>query len=106
MELERKIEKISETLRKMFYDEPVIALAGAHAKGAADLDSDIDIFLFGYRPKPYEERRKVIEEFSDHPARCFVSEHFDYPWGGSVDFSYQGTPVEVVVRLIPNISAN
>lgn len=101
MELERKIREISGILRELFYDEPVIALAGAHAKGAADSDSDIDIFLFGYRPKPYEKRKKVIEEFSDNPTECFVSEHFDYPWGGSVDFPYQGTPVEVVVRLIP-----
>lgn len=93
------INEISEKLKLLFYDTPVIALAGAHAKGVADDKSDIDIFVFGDNPKPYSERKALIESFSDEAGSCFVSEDFNFPWGGSADFKYNGIPVEVVVRL-------
>ncbi len=100
MDIQNIIEEIAKVLRHMFVDEPIIALAGAHAKGLADENSDIDIFIFGNELSPYADRTQAIADFCDDPQHCWVSPSFDYPWGGSADFTYQGIPVEVVVRSI------
>ena len=96
--MDQIINEIIEKLKLMFHDTPTIALAGAHAKGVADGGSDIDIFIFGNDPIPYEYRKEIIETFCDDPSRCYVSETYDRPFGGNIDFIYQGIPVEVVAR--------
>lgn len=101
--IQDKINRIVDILKTTVNGECNIALAGAHAKGMADMNSDIDIFLFADSPKSFEERYRIIKEFSDAGTTPWVSETFDYPWGGSIDFSFEGTPVEVVVRLIPQL---
>lgn len=103
------LEELVATLKQLSYDDPVIAVAGSHAKGQADSHSDIDLFLFFRNPKPYEERKRILQQFSDDGTQPWITENFDYPWGGSADFTYQGIPVETTVRLIPEaerIAAN
>lgn len=100
MDIQNTIEEIAKVLRYMFIDKPIIALAGAHAKGLADENSDIDIFIFGNTLRSHADRTQAIAEFCDDPQRCYVSSSFDYPWGGSIDFTYQGIPVEIVVRSL------
>ncbi len=85
-------------LKTTILGECAIALAGAHAKGVADAESDIDIFVFVDDLKPFDERKKIIKEFSDVGGTPWVSEELNAPWGGSMDFFYAETPIEVVVR--------
>lgn len=97
-ELQDKINRVVEILKKTVNGECALALAGAHAKGVADKSSDIDIFLFTDHPKSFEERERILREAADPGTSPWISATLDYPWGGSMDFSYEGTPVEVVVR--------
>lgn len=101
--IQDKVKRIIEILKTTVDGDCALALAGAHAKGMADKNSDIDIFLFTDKPKSFEERSKVIKKFSDAGTTPWISDTFDNPWGGSMDFSFEGTPVEVVVRLIPQM---
>lgn len=98
--LQNKINKITDILKSTVTGECTIALAGAHAKGESDFDSDIDFFMFVNELKPFEERQGIIQESSDEGANLWVSETLDFPWGGSMDFTFDGTPVEVTVRTI------
>lgn len=99
MDLNKLLPPILERLNLLFEDTPTIALAGSHAKGLADDASDIDLFVFGNHPKPYAQRKALIETFCDSPDQAYVSETFDRPYGGNADFVYRSIPVEVVVRL-------
>lgn len=98
-----KINRVVEMLKSTVNGDCALALAGAHAKGTTDIDSDIDIFMFVADPKSFEERFKIIKEFSDVGTTPWVSDKFDYPWGGSMDFSFEGTPVEIVIRTLPQM---
>ena len=99
-EISALIAELTDVLKELFEDDPVIALAGAHAKGTADKSSDLDIFLFGRDLKPLAFRQKRIESICDSGCVPFVSETLDLPWGGSADFTYQGIKVETVLRTI------
>lgn len=98
--MDQIINEIVKILKILFLDKPIIALAGAHAKGVADKDSDLDIFAFTNAPKSYSYRKKIIENFCDDSNHCYLSENFDSPWGGSIDFTYKTILVETVVRSI------
>lgn len=102
-EIQNKIERIVAMLKNTVNDTPTIAIAGAHAKGQADPSSDIDIYLFTDDPKSYTERLEVIRSFCDANTTPWVSQELNMPWGGSMDFTYEGTPVEVVIRLFSHM---
>ncbi len=102
-EVQQKIDRIVAMLKTTVYDEPTVAIAGAHAKGVADKDSDIDIYLFTDAPKPFAERQSIIASFCDEGTTPWVSEDLNMPWGGSMDFMYENTPVEVVIRLFSDM---
>lgn len=92
------ISELADKLKNLFEDDPVVALAGAHAKGVADSKSDLDIFLFGKSPKSHDERLKIIQEICDSGTAPYVSWDFSMPWGGGADFTYKGGKVEAVLR--------
>lgn len=99
--MEQKIKELVEHLKGTAEGKCAIALAGAHAKGAADASSDIDIYIFAGRAKPWEERKALLSAIADPGTTPWVDERFDAaPWGGGMDFQYQGTPVETVGRTI------
>ena len=76
-----------------------IALAGAHAKGHFDSGSDLDLFLLTDALKPVPERQALLEALG--AENIYLSDGLDpHPWGGSMDFTYQGVPVETTVRSI------
>lgn len=100
-----KINRIIEMLKTTVSDIPSIAIAGAHAKEMADKDSDIDIYLFTDAPKSFEQRQKIVSEFCDKGTSPWFSEDLNLPWGGSMDFTYEGTPVEVVIRLFSHMES-
>ncbi len=95
------IEALTNTLKTTVNGKYAIALAGSYAKGVADKNSDIDFFMFVENPKSYEERVEIIKSIADKDKPMWVSRRFDESaWGGSMDFSYQGIPVETTVRTI------
>ncbi len=103
---QEKIDAIIEILKQTTTGRCAIALAGAHAKGMADPSSDIDLYLFADGAKPYAERKAIITAAADEGSSPWIDEAFDAtPWGGSMDFMYQGTPVEVTARTIPAMDA-
>lgn len=96
-----KIRTLIELVRQTAEGRCAVALAGAHAKGTADESSDIDIFLYAERAKPLEERRKILAAAADPGTTPYLDPDFEAtPWGGSMDFQFGGTPVEVVGRTL------
>lgn len=103
---QEKIDAIIEILKQTTTGRCAIALAGAHAKGVADPSSDIDLYLFADGAKPYPERKAIITAAADAGTTPWIDESLDAtPWGGSMDFTYQGTPVEVTARTIEKMDA-
>ncbi len=99
--VQKKIDDLIEILKKTTRGSCAIALAGAHAKGAADAASDIDFFVYAENARPLEERRAIIAAAADPGTGFWVDESFDVnPWGGSMDFQYRGTPVECTARTL------
>ncbi len=96
-ELRKTLETLTRVLRETAQGRCAIALAGAHAKGAADAGSDIDLYLYAEGARPLDERRRVLEAVAD--GEPYLDEDFEStPWGGAMDFSFHGTPVEVAAR--------
>ncbi len=99
--IQKKIDELVEVIRQTTEGKCAIALAGAHAKGTADASSDIDFFVYAEGAKPYEVRKKLICSMADEGTWPWLDKTFDAaPWGGSMDFMYQGTPVEVTARTL------
>lgn len=103
--IEQKIETLVEVLKQTTKDTCAIALAGAHAKGVADASSDIDFYVFAEEVQPLPVRRALIEGIADPGTTPWLDETFDAtPWGGGMDFMYQGTPVEVTARTFDRMN--
>ncbi len=99
--VQRKIDELVQIILQTVEGTCAIALAGAHAKGAADGASDIDLYIYAEGAKPAEERRSVIAAAADKGTPFWVDESFESnPWGGSMDFQYRGTPVEATARTL------
>jgi len=98
--MEQKIQALVELLKEMAEGKCAIALAGAHAKGTADAASDIDLYVFAERAKPRAHRLELICGIADQGTTPWVDDFDAAPWGGGMDFTYQGTPVEVVGRTL------
>ena len=98
--MDRKIETLVELLKETTEGKCAIALAGAHAKGTADASSDIDLYVFAERAKPRAQRLDLICGIADPGTTPWVDDFDAAPWGGGMDFLYQGTPVEAVGRTL------
>ena len=104
MNIDKIIQELTDLLKRITNGRCSIALAGAHAKGAADVDSDLDLYMLLDDPKPYEEIRRVISNAADDPGSVYVSYSFDEaPYGGGIDFTYRGIPIEVTVRFFSKV---
>jgi len=102
---ENLINELVEALRRMADGPCAIALAGAHAKGCADSQSDLDFYLVLEKPKPYLKRLNTIRKIADSISSIYMSKDFDEaPYGGSIDFRYKGIPVETTVHTLSRLS--
>lgn len=100
----QKIDEVTAILKQTVEGKCAIALAGAHAKGVADAASDLDIYIFAEKEKPQSVREALIASIADAGTTPWVCASFEEtPWGGGMDFMYQGTPVEVVGRTIASM---
>lgn len=102
-EMNTKVDELVGILRGTVSDEPVIALAGLHGGVRTGHGPDLDLFLFTAAPRSFSSRQRVILNACDEGTLPCITEDCSYPWGGSMDFVYHGTPVEVVVRLLPEL---
>lgn len=91
-------------LRQFCQGDYGIALGGAHAKGVADAESDLDLYLFARQVLPLAERIRLCQQFS--PAVTTVT-----GWGtdesfvqGGTDFYFHGQKVEVWLRHVDHIT--
>jgi len=99
MPIDEIIHELTAVLRRTANGSCAIALAGAHAKGAADADSDLDFYMIIEAAKPCVEIMQVIQSVADDPSSIYISSGFDdAPYGGSIDFRYRGIPIETTVH--------
>ncbi|MCL2446879.1 MAG: DUF4037 domain-containing protein [Oscillospiraceae bacterium] len=99
MQTNELIRDVTELLKRATDETCSIALAGAHAKGLADDESDIDFYLVVDDAAPSEALRNVITQAADSHASVYISDNFDSaPYGGNIDFRYRGVPIEVTVH--------
>ncbi len=104
---QKKIDNLVELIKQTTTGRCAIALAGAHAKGVADAASDIDFFVYADGAKPYEERLALVRAMADDGTDPWLDPDFSStPWGGSMDFTYQGTPVEITARTVERTQKN
>lgn len=100
-EISSIIEELTPLYKKTIIGDYAIALAGAHAKGKADIHSDLDIFIYAQDFTPYTSRKAVFDTYSENIKDVWVSEDFSsLPWGGSIDFTYKGYKIETTIRSI------
>jgi len=98
-DFQAKLDIILSVLKQTVYGSCAIALAGAHAKGTADISSDLDIYLFAECFLPADQRHTLIRTISDPDKPIYISNNADgRPWGGSMDFYFDGIPVEINIR--------
>lgn len=101
--MEQKIHTLVELLKETTQGKCAIALAGAHAKGTADASSDIDLYVLAEQAKSREQCVELIRSIADPGTTPWVDDFDAAPWGGGMDFVYQGTPVEAVGRTLPRM---
>lgn len=106
MEMKDKLGRIAQALAETAKGPYALALSGSLAKGRWDENSDIDMHLYYSQPEEYEKRRAVIAGLADPGTDFYVAEDVtQFPWGGSTDFVYEGSPVEVTVRTMDQAEA-
>jgi len=99
------ISEITEVLKRIADGPCCIALAGAHAKGCADGESDLDFYMILGQPAPFLKRLNAIRKVADSVSSIYMSKDFDEaPYGGSIDFRYKGIPIETTVHTLARLS--
>lgn len=99
MSIDSAISVITDAFKQITVGECSIALAGSRAYGGADEDSDIDIYMLVDDVKPHDEIVEIIKTIADEGSDVSVSASFDFaPYGGGIEFTYRGIPVEVTVK--------
>lgn len=93
--------KLLSLLRRFATGDYGIALGGAHAKGVADEQSDLDLYLFAERwlPGPARDQLCRVILGADTPVRSWGVDNADgiYEQAGT-DFTVDGKPVECWLR--------
>ncbi|MCL2507700.1 MAG: DUF4037 domain-containing protein [Oscillospiraceae bacterium] len=105
MSIDNIINELTAVLKRTANGSCSIALAGAHTKGTADADSDLDFYMIVEDVKPYGEILEIIQSVADNVFSIYISSDFDEtPYGGSIDFRYQGIPIETTVHTASRLS--
>jgi len=97
------IAELLPLVRGFAQGEYGIALGGAHAKGNADGESDVDLYLFANTVLPAEERTRRVAAFSPEVEGA-------YSWQGDgaspdtgTDFRFRGYRIECWLRNAEHI---
>ncbi len=102
------VSELLPRLRTFSHGEYGIALGGAHAKGADDAESDIDLYVFARDVLPIHERDRLCAQFSLEISRVVswdAGSSVERPFTqGGTDFYYRGQKIEVWFRNIDYVS--
>lgn len=85
-------------LRQFCIGDYGIALGGAHAKGVADAESDVDLYLFARRFVPSEERTRLCHDFSSSITGVVNWGDDDFFVQGGTDFYFEEQKIECWLR--------
>lgn len=98
------LEQIIPVIRATVNSRYAIALAGSMAKGTADAESDIDLFVYADGVQSWDVRKALIEGIADSGTKVHVDQEIDKTyWGGCMDFTYCGRKIETTVRSLAQI---
>lgn len=98
VDVHEAIEALQPLLRRFVRGDYGLALGGAHAKGKADAELDLDLFLFGPLIEPDAERSRLAAEFAPEIGDVFsVSGSVPFVQA-ETDFTYSGLQVECWIR--------
>ena len=90
-------------VRQLARGEYAVALGGSYAKGTADDEADVDLYLFAHDVLPGEERTRIASAFSSE-IESIRSWGEDAPFGNAgTDFRFRGQNVECWLRDIGHI---
>ena len=92
------IAELLPLVRGFARGEYAIALGGAHAKGTADDESDVDLYLFANSVLPAEERTRMVVAFSSEVEGAYSwQDDAPFPDTGT-DFHFRGRRIECWLR--------
>lgn len=97
-EIARRVDELTPLVCQFACSDYGIALGGAHAKGAEDSASDLDLYLFSGQVLSCDERSRVTTAFSadiDHVVSWGQDDPFTQ---GGTDFDFEGGKVECWLR--------
>jgi hypothetical protein len=97
--LDGVIDGLVPMFRRIVRGQYVIALSGSIAKGKADAFSDVDFWIFAEGAVDWDERRAIMEDYSDTPDDVYIGGKWDQPaeYGNLV---YQGVTVESSLQSV------
>jgi hypothetical protein len=99
------VEELLPLLRQFVQGDYGIALGGAHAKGAADAESDLDFYVFARRILPGDARQRLCREFA-LPLNTVTGWGVHEPFvQAGTDFYLNGLKVECWFRNIDHLAA-
>jgi len=103
MEIATVIDELLPLYKQVLRGKYAIALAGAHAKGSADGNSDLDMFIYTEDVASYEAREAVFQK--PGIEQLWISPDIvTQSWGGSIDFVYNGLKVETTIKQWSQLS--
>jgi hypothetical protein len=98
------VSELLALLRQFCLGEYGIALGGAHAKGVADAESDVDLYLFAREVLPSQERELLCRQFSGGiESVTSWGDTSEFIQGGT-DFYFQGQKIECWLRNTDYVS--
>jgi predicted nucleotidyltransferase len=101
--IQRILSDLLPLVRGFARGDYAIALGGSYAKGTADHEADVDLYLFARAVLPKEERTRIASAFSSEIERV-VSWGDDTPFtNAGTDFRFRGHNVECWLRDIAHI---
>ncbi len=101
--VQRVVDDLLPLVRGFARGEYAIALGGSYAKGTADDEADVDLYLFAHDVLPGGERTRVASEFSSE-IEGIVSWGEDVPFSNAgTDFRFRGENVECWLRDVGHI---
>jgi len=92
------VDELIPLIRRFAKSDYGIAVGGAHAKGTADVESDLDIYLFASSVLTNDERNQLTSQHSSN-IRDIITWGVEVPFeqGGS-DFYYKDIKIECWLR--------
>lgn len=99
MQTEALIAGLLPMLKELNVGDCSIALAGSRATKTDDAISDLDLYLYFEEMKPQNEICAQLLPVAEAGKDYYVSKDFmSEPYGGAINFSYCGVPVEVTAK--------